>query len=105
MCLLICITQRLSSSSLHSLSSRPGALNSLAGVVSTLASIYGATQTITFNAWTRKTIIVTGGLTVVCGFLVLIYYIAIRKLQEEHDKKYGKRLAGWRGKGLHHEDG
>ena len=50
----------------------PGMLNGLSGVVSTFASIYGA-QNGVYGASSIATLAVTGGCTIVCGFLTAIY--------------------------------
>lgn len=74
-------------------------LNSVAGVVSTLSSVYG-TRNFTFTGASRSTIIATGGLTVVCGILNLFYkFILLRNVRKQHEKQHGKRRAGRYGEG------
>jgi hypothetical protein len=50
----------------------PGMLNGLSGVISTFSSIYGV-QNGTYGASSIATLAVTGGCTVICGFLTAIY--------------------------------
>ncbi|KAI9566139.1 hypothetical protein HD554DRAFT_2026113 [Boletus coccyginus] len=78
----------------------PGCLNSLAGVISTLSSIYGA-QAGVFGTTETSTIIVTGVLSSVCGILVLVYqFWLIRNLKLEHDHDVGVEMAGKHGEGI-----
>jgi len=77
----------------------PGFLNSVAGVISTLSSIYGS-QGGTFGGTEKSTIIVTGVLTVVWGILVLVYeFWLLRNLRLEHDQEVGAEKAGEHGEG------
>lgn len=79
---------------------RPGLLNSLAGVVSTLASVLGVHHA-TFSVSSKSTIIVTGGLMVICGVLTLFYmFFMIRRVKKKHDEEIGKQRAGKHGEGV-----
>lgn len=50
----------------------PGMLNGLSGVVSTFAGIYGS-QNGSYSSSSIATLGVTGGCTLICGFITLIY--------------------------------
>jgi len=77
----------------------PGLLNSLAGVVSTLASVLGIHHA-SFSVSSKSTIIVTSGLTVICGVLTLFYmFILLRGVKKKHDEEVGKQRAGKHGEG------
>ncbi|KIJ08999.1 hypothetical protein PAXINDRAFT_88102 [Paxillus involutus ATCC 200175] len=78
----------------------PGLLNSVAGIISTLASIYGA-QAGTFGAAEKSTVIVTGVIAGICGLLVIIYqFVLLRNLKKEHDREVGVEKAGKHGEGV-----
>lgn len=78
----------------------PGCLNSIAGVISTLSSIYGA-QAGVFGESEKSTIIVTSTLSLICGILVLVYELwLIRNLRLEHDRIVGVELPGKHGEGV-----
>ena len=78
----------------------PGLLNSVAGVISTLSSIYGA-QAGVFGKSEESTIIVTGLLSVICGILVLVYeFWLLRILKSEHNHIMGVEMAGKHGEGV-----
>jgi len=78
----------------------PGCLNSVAGVISTLSSIYGA-QAGVFGKTETSTIIVTAALSVICGLLVLVYqFWLLRNLKLEHDREVGVEMAGKHGEGI-----
>ncbi|KAF8554490.1 hypothetical protein OG21DRAFT_1370639, partial [Imleria badia] len=77
----------------------PGFLNSVAGVISTLSSIYGA-QGGVFGKTENSAIIVTSALSLICGTLFLVYeYWFIRNLKLEHDHEVGVELPGEFGEG------
>jgi len=79
-----------------------GALNSLAGVISTLASIYGAKNKIAFAGTSKLTMIVTSAATATCGLLALAFkFIVVRNLRKQHERIHGKTLAGSHGQGLY----
>ena len=79
---------------------RPGLLNSFAGVISTLSSVFGA-QHGEFSSSSKVTLIVTVTTTVICGVLTLYYLMwKIRRIKEEHDRVMGKQRAGKRGEGF-----
>lgn len=78
----------------------PGLLNSLAGVLSTLSSVLGVHHA-TFSLTSKSTIIVTGGIAVICGFLTGFYqFFLIRNVKKQHDEEVGKQRAGKHGEGL-----
>ena len=70
--------------------SRPGFLNSMAGVISTLSSVYG-TQNHQFSSTSKSTIIVTGSAAIICGILALVYgEWKLKAVKRSHSKEYGK---------------
>ncbi|KAF7337030.1 hypothetical protein MVEN_02139700 [Mycena venus] len=72
----------------------PGLMNSLAGVLSTLASVLG-TQNATFSISSKSTIIVTSTIAGICGILTAFYmFVLIRGLKKQHDAEVGKQRAG-----------
>ena len=78
---------------------RPGLLNSLAGIISTLANALGA-QHGTFSRTARVTIAVTSVVAFVCGVLVLVYSLwVLRRVKARHDREVGKERAGKHGEG------
>jgi hypothetical protein len=79
---------------------RPGLLNSLAGVLSTLANVLGVHHA-TFSVSSKSTIVVTTGITGICGGLTLFYmFFLIRNLKKKHDEEVGKQRAGKHGEGV-----
>jgi hypothetical protein len=79
---------------------RPGLLNSLAGVISTLANVLGVHHA-TFSLSSKSTIIVTGGLACICGGLTAFYtFFLIRNVKKKHDEEIGKQRAGRHGEGF-----
>ncbi|KAJ7767180.1 hypothetical protein B0H16DRAFT_1308589 [Mycena metata] len=77
----------------------PGFLNSLAGVLSTVASIFG-TQGSTLSVASKSTIIVTATIAGVCGILTGVYMFLIRGIKKQHDQEVGKQRAGKHGEGV-----
>jgi hypothetical protein len=78
----------------------PGLLNSLAGVISTLANVYGV-QGGTFSETSKSTIIVTGAIALICAVLFIVYHgILLRGLKKKHDKEVGEQIAGKHGEGI-----
>ncbi|KAM6494887.1 hypothetical protein JOM56_009510 [Amanita muscaria] len=78
----------------------PGMMNSLAGVISTLSSVYGA-QHGEFSTTSKITLTVTGSAMLVCGTLTAYYMLwRIRRVKLEHDRIVGKQRTGKRGEGL-----
>jgi membrane-bound ClpP family serine protease len=74
-------------------------MNSLAGVLSTLASVLG-TQGSTFSISSTSTIVVTSAIAGICGILSAFYmFVLIRRLKKEHDGEVGKQRAGKHGEG------
>jgi pilus assembly protein TadC len=79
---------------------RPGFLNSLAGVLSTLSSVLG-TQHATLSISSKSTIIVTSAIAGVCGILTAFYmFVLIRNIKKQHDREVGKQRAGKHGEGF-----
>ena len=63
----------------------PGMLNGLSGVVSTIAGIYGS-QNGQYNSSSIATLAVTGGCTIICGFITLIYsHWKLGRVKRRHD--------------------
>ncbi|KAJ7253463.1 hypothetical protein C8J57DRAFT_1076705 [Mycena rebaudengoi] len=78
----------------------PGLLNSLAGLLSTIASIYGA-QSATLSVASKSTLIVTTSIAGICGVLTLFYmFVLIRGVKKQHDAEVGKQRAGKFGEGV-----
>jgi hypothetical protein len=78
----------------------PGALNGLAGVASTLASVYGA-QNGVFNRSALTTIVVTGATTVICGVLTMWYsWVLLARVKRRHEEAVGREEARARGEGI-----
>ena len=78
----------------------PGLLNSLAGVISTLSSVYGA-QHGEYSSSSKVTLIVTVTTTFICGALTVYYLMwKIRRIKAEHDQVMGKQRTGKRGEGF-----
>jgi len=77
----------------------PGLLNSLAGIISTLANAFGA-QHGTFSRTARVTIAVTSVVAFVCAVLVLVYSLwVLRRVKAKHDREVGIERAGKHGEG------
>ncbi|KAJ7217392.1 hypothetical protein B0H12DRAFT_1032126 [Mycena haematopus] len=78
----------------------PGALNSLAGIISTLANVYNA-QHGEFVATSKITIIVTIVAAAICGGLTLLYsMVRLRKAKQAHNRQVGREQAGRHGEGI-----
>ncbi|KAF8066775.1 hypothetical protein FPV67DRAFT_1417146 [Lyophyllum atratum] len=78
----------------------PGLLNSLAGLISTLANIYGV-QHGEFSTPGKVTITVTGASTLICGVATSYYsFWKLRRVKQRHDREIGKERAGRHGEGL-----
>ena len=78
----------------------PGALNSLAGIISTLAGVYGV-QDSQWSITSKVTIIVTSSITVICGILTGIYsFWKLAAVKKKHNREVGKESAGKRGEGF-----
>lgn len=79
---------------------RPGLLNSLAGILSTLTNVFGVHHA-TFSVSSKSTIIVTSAVAGVCGILLLVYqFVLIRGIKKKHDAAVGKQRAGKFGEGV-----
>jgi len=79
---------------------RPGLLNSLAGIISTLTNVYGV-QHGEFSTTSKVTIAVTTGSAFVCGVLTLFYSLwKLRNVKKQHDREVGKERAGKHGEGI-----
>jgi NADH:ubiquinone oxidoreductase subunit 4 (subunit M) len=78
---------------------RPGAMNSLAGFISTMANVYGA-QHGELSTTSKVTIIVTSASTGVLGILTTIYTLwLVRRIKSQHDRTVGKQRTGKHGEG------
>ncbi|PPR05787.1 hypothetical protein CVT26_010161 [Gymnopilus dilepis] len=78
----------------------PGFLNSLAGLLSTLASLFGA-QHGQLTTTSKSTIIVTSAATGSLGILSAFYtFWLIRRVKARHDREVGKERAGKYGEGV-----
>jgi hypothetical protein len=72
----------------------------LAGLLSTIASIYGA-QSATLSVASKSTLIVTTSIAGICGVLTLFYmFVLIRGVKKQHDAEVGKQRAGKFGEGV-----
>jgi len=62
----------------------PGLLNGLSGILSTFAGIYGAQKGV-YGTSSIITLAVTGGCTLICGFLTAIYSLwKLRRVKRLH---------------------
>ncbi|KAF9044381.1 hypothetical protein BJ165DRAFT_1347319 [Panaeolus papilionaceus] len=78
----------------------PGLLNSLAGLLSTLANIYG-TQKGEFSEPSRITLLVLICCSGVCLFLVVIYaFWLLRRIKSKHHVDVGVERSGKHGEGV-----
>ncbi|KAF8201176.1 hypothetical protein K438DRAFT_1582091 [Mycena galopus ATCC 62051] len=78
----------------------PGALNSLAGIISTLVNVYSA-QHGEFVETSKITIIVTIVAALVCGGLTLLYsMVMLRRVKQAHNRQVGREQAGKHGEGI-----
>jgi hypothetical protein len=78
---------------------RPGFLNSLAGVVSTLTTVYGRDHG--FKPISKLTLIIIGGTNVVCAALILFYkQWMLRRAIEKHEREFGEVVTGKHGEGV-----
>ncbi|KAI0066862.1 hypothetical protein BV25DRAFT_1795995 [Artomyces pyxidatus] len=77
----------------------PGAMNGLAGVLSTIASVFGAQQG-NFTASSITTMAVTGACTVICGGLTAFYtFFKLGAVKKRHEREIGREKAGKHGEG------
>lgn len=75
-------------------------LNSVAGIVSTLANVYGV-QHGHFSTTGKITIAVTGASALICGVLTVVYSLwFLRRVKAEHDREIGREAAGKHGEGV-----
>ncbi|KAF4566278.1 hypothetical protein EYR36_011694 [Pleurotus pulmonarius] len=77
----------------------PGCLNALAGIISTLASVFGA-QDGRFTTTSTITIAVTIVTAVICGILSGVYTFLIARVKRQHDQMVGQQKAGKHGEGV-----
>ncbi|KAJ6466865.1 hypothetical protein C8R45DRAFT_839060 [Mycena sanguinolenta] len=78
----------------------PGALNSLAGIISTLVNVYSA-QHGEFVETSKITITVTVLAAVICGGLTMFYsMVMLRNVKEAHNRQVGREQAGKHGEGI-----
>ncbi|KAJ7319065.1 hypothetical protein DFH08DRAFT_970962 [Mycena albidolilacea] len=84
----------------HNHARSPGALNSVAGIISTLVNVYSA-QHGEFVETSKITIIVTVVSAVVCGGLTLLYsMVKLKSVREAHNRRVGRERAGRHGEGI-----
>lgn len=78
----------------------PGCLNGLAGVITTIANVFGA-QGGRFTVNSEATLAVTGACTVICGALTVFYSAwLLRRVKLKHEMEIGRERAGKHGEGL-----
>ncbi|TFK69990.1 hypothetical protein BDN72DRAFT_839599 [Pluteus cervinus] len=78
----------------------PGLMNSIAGIISTLSSVFGA-QGGEFSKTSKITIVVTSTIAVICGLLVVIYqFWLLRTVKQRHDEEVGEEKTGKHGEGV-----
>jgi hypothetical protein len=78
----------------------PGLMNSLAGLISTLANIYGV-QHGELSTPSKSTLIVTTASTGVFLILTAFYtFWLVRRVKARHDRQVGKERAGKFGEGV-----
>lgn len=78
----------------------PGFMNSLAGLLSTIANVFGA-QHGQFTSASITTLAVTGGAAVITGLLVAAYSLGgIRRVRAQHEKQIGEEGLGKHGEGV-----
>src|SRR6266849_2373716 len=53
----------------------PGIFNGLSGLISTFVNLYGSEDGVDYGATTIATLVITGGCTVICGSLAVIYTV------------------------------
>ncbi|KAF8634751.1 hypothetical protein AX15_000717 [Amanita polypyramis BW_CC] len=78
----------------------PGLFNSLAGLISTISSVYGAQQG-QFSVASKITLVVTASTTFICGVISLYYILwKIRRVKFQHNQQVGKERVGKHGEGF-----
>ncbi|KAJ7447084.1 hypothetical protein B0H11DRAFT_2290258 [Mycena galericulata] len=78
----------------------PGLMNSLAGVVSTLSSVFGAHDA-DFSVSGKSTLVATASLAGIFGVLTAFYMLVlIRGIKKQHERAFGKQHAGKHGEGF-----
>jgi hypothetical protein len=79
----------------HFVICRPGLLNSLAGVISTLTNVYGSQGHHQFSTTSKSTIIITGATACVCGILTLVYkYWLLAAVKRRSEREAEREEAG-----------
>ncbi|KIK77477.1 hypothetical protein PAXRUDRAFT_834972 [Paxillus rubicundulus Ve08.2h10] len=69
----------------------PGLLSSVAGIISTIASVYGAQYGI-FTVTSKSALCVTAAVGFVCTLMCIFYrFILIRGLEKQHEKEVGNK--------------
>jgi len=75
-------------------------MNSLAGLLSTLANIFGV-QHGELSTTSKSTVIVVTASTGAFAFLTLFYMLwLVRRVKAQHDREVGKQRAGKYGEGF-----
>src|SRR4029077_19176009 len=70
---------------------RPGYLNSLAGLISTLLNIYNASSGGEWTTQAKVTVCIIGGCAAVNGGLFFLYeYFVISAVKKEHSRQMGR---------------
>jgi hypothetical protein len=64
----------------------PGMFSGLSGLISTFVNLYGSQAGVHYGATTIATIAATGGYTLICGILTIIYTIKRRLAVRRHDR-------------------
>jgi hypothetical protein len=79
---------------------RPGLLNSLAGLLSTIASIYGA-QHGQFSSTSKATLVLTGVSSAAFAVISAFYmFWLVRRVKKRHDREVGMQRTGRHGEGM-----
>jgi len=79
---------------------RPGFLNSLAGLLSTLANLFGVQKGDLVTS-SKVTVIVVSVATGVTGILTIIYALwLVRRVKAKHDRTHGRETTGKFGEGV-----
>lgn len=66
----------------------PGMSSGLAGLISTLVNLYGSGERVHYDATTTVTLAVTGGCTVICGFLAVVFTALKVRAMRRHERSW-----------------
>ena len=79
---------------------RPGLMNSLAGLISTITNIFGV-QHGQLSTTSKSTVVVVTASTAIFAFFTLFYLLwLVRRVKARHDREVGKQRAGKYGEGV-----